>query len=292
MTPLETPLFERDRFYPHNLPQAWAQAVDAFFARPEGERLLAFLEQSQRAGETIYPPDPYRALRTLAAEDVRVLILGQDPYHGPGQAMGMAFSVPASLKKLPPSLKNIFGELAREYDARLRVAGDLSDWARQGVLLLNSVLTVREASAASHAKMGWETLTDQFVRCVLEASCRNASPLVLMLWGASAQAKMAAVDHFAGNRLAGDKNILVLTSNHPSPLSARRGPTPFIGCGHFRQANAFLEAHGARPIDWLGDLSSPAASADEPEGLRQTSLPHGGKSASRPTGNSRQGEFF
>lgn len=191
-------------------------------------------------GIEIYPPDPYRVLRLLDPSDVRVVILGQDPYHGPGQATGMAFSVPEDLKKLPPSLKNIFKEIAREFDVPVSTCGDLTPWVKQGVLLLNAVLTVEASSAGSHAGRGWETLTDGLLRKVLE----QAQPCVFMLWGAWAQKKIDLIERFKTG------SVLVLSSNHPSPLSALRAPVPFIGCDHFKKANDWLVQQGLNPVDW------------------------------------------
>ena len=170
-----------------------------------------------------------------------MVILGQDPYHGPGQAMGMAFSVPAELKKLPPSLKNIFKELALEGEGEHSAVGDLSSWVQQGVLLMNATLTVEAGVPQSHAGKGWETLTDRLIDRVLE----EARPVVFMLWGASAQKKKDRIETGAKT------DVLVLSSNHPSPLSARRPPVPFIGCGHFKAANDWLEEHGRGRIEWV-----------------------------------------
>jgi len=169
------------------------------------------------------------------------VILGQDPYHGPGQAQGMAFSVPDDCKR-PPSLRNIFNEIARDYpDLSVPAGNDLSPWADQGVLLLNTALTVEDGQPASHAKRGWETVTDALIAHV----ARDSSPKVFMLWGAHAQAKRLL--------LPPDSGHLVLMSNHPSPLSARRPPVPFLGCGHFRATNDWLRDQGKNPIDWRLD---------------------------------------
>ncbi len=198
-----------------------------------GRGLLGFLQQRLQAGASVFPPQPLRALELTAPESIRVVILGQDPYHGRGQAEGLAFSVAPGVA-LPPSLRNIFRELQRDlgtpFPAFPQPGGSLVQWARHGVLLLNSCLTVEEGRPASHAGRGWEQLTDAVIRQV----CRDAAPTVFMLWGAHAQGKRAQIEG-ARHR--------VLMANHPSPLSALRGPVPFIGCGHFSQARAWRELH-------------------------------------------------
>lgn len=165
-----------------------------------------------------------------------VVILGQDPYHGPGQAEGLSFSVPAGIK-VPPSLRNIKKELQRDLGVSVTQQGSLLSWAHQGVLLLNAILTVRGGEAASHRSLGWETLTDSIIRAVSE----TAPHAVFMLWGNFAQGKRALIE---------EEKHLVLCANHPSPLSALRPPVPFIGCGHFGAANTWLAEHGLRPVDW------------------------------------------
>ena len=229
-----------ERFTTEGIPADWAGEFKAFFASETGEALLRFLKERLEAGAVVYPPDPYRVFRLTRPADVRVVVLGQDPYHGPGQAMGMAFSVPSDMKKLPPSLKNIFKEIAQEGEGEPSSGGDLSDWVRQGVLLMNATLTVEDGRPQSHAGKGWEALTDRLIERVLE----EARPVVFMLWGASAQKKRELIKRKAR------ADVLVLESNHPSPLSARRPPIPFIGCGHFRTANDWLEAHGRGRIAW------------------------------------------
>lgn len=210
--------------------------VDAFLASERGAALQAFLQQRETAGARIFPPRPLRALELVAFDQVRVVIVGQDPYHGADQAHGLAFSVQGT--QLPPSLRSIYAELAREYGDR-PPTGDLTHWARQGVLLLNAVLTVEEGEPGSHAQRGWEALTE----VLLKALCADPRPKVFMLWGAHAQRW----------RTLPDSTIhCVLTANHPSPLSARRPPQPFIGCSHFTRANAFLAAAGRGTIDWIG----------------------------------------
>lgn len=204
----------------------WRPVVDQFFASEAGGKLLAFLRGRLAEGAVIFPPQPLRALELTPPEQVRVVILGQDPYHGRGQAEGLAFSVAPGVA-LPPSLRNIFKELQRDLGRAPPAfpvpGGSLVRWAGQGVLLLNTCLTVEEGRPASHAGKGWELLTDAIIRQVSAGS----QPVVFMLWGAHAQSKRALID-------AGRHRVLV--ANHPSPLSALRPPLPFIGCGHFSQA--------------------------------------------------------
>lgn len=221
----------------------WHPLVSRFFDSEAGLQLGRHIAARLAAGATIYPPRPLRALELTALAEVRVLILGQDPYHGPGQAEGLAFSVAPGVR-LPPSLRNIYLELARDPALELTglpADGSLLRWARQGVLLLNTCLTVEDGQPASHAGRGSEVLTDQIIRAVIERS----RPAVFMLWGAHAQRAAAA----AG--LEADRGPhLVLCANHPSPLSARRGPQPFLGCGHFSRANAFLLERGLGEVLW------------------------------------------
>jgi uracil-DNA glycosylase len=269
-------------------------------------QIAAFVDARRATGAHIYPSQPLAALMHGAPHDVRVLILGQDPYHGPGQAHGYAFSVPEGVR-LPPSLRNIFQELARDgfgdrapigatdsaaggaprsalhsatYNGPRSVthsvtdratddntddntddktngaagpaanpaatrSGNLRHWSRQGVLLLNTVLTVEAGAPGSHAGRGWEGFTDSVMDCV----ARSPQPRVFLLWGAHAQAKRARIDA-AAQTLPAQLRPLVLLANHPSPLSARRPPLPFIGCGHFSQANRYLAEKGCAPIAW------------------------------------------
>ena len=211
----------------------WRPLVDAFFASESGQQLLAFLRDRLAEGTVIFPPQPLRALELTPPEEVRVVILGQDPYNGRGQAEGLAFSVAPGVA-LPPSLRNIFKELQRDLGTpppKFPVpGGSLVSWATQGVLLLNTCLTVEEGRPASHAGKGWEMLTDSVIRRV----SAGEHPVVFMLWGAHAQAKRALID---------DSRHKVLLANHPSPLSALRPPLPFIGCGHFSQARDWHAAH-------------------------------------------------
>lgn len=216
--------------------QAWADLTAAFWSSSEGSALRSFLDARRAQGATVYPPEPLRALQLTAPDDVRVVLLGQDPYHGPGQAEGLAFSVAPGVKP-PPSLRNIFQELQRDLGLPPPGDGSLVRWARQGVLLLNTCLTVEDGQPASHAKQGWESLTDRLIeRCSV-----SGAPKVFLLWGAHAQKKAALID---------PHRHLLLYANHPSPLSARRGPLPFIGCGHFSQANTWLVRQGGPAIAW------------------------------------------
>jgi uracil-DNA glycosylase len=212
----------------------WQALVDAFLASPTGLQLGQFVQQRLDAGAQIYPPQPLRALELTALREVRVVVLGQDPYHGAGQAEGLAFSV-ARGAKLPPSLRNIFKERQRDLGLPIPSHGSLQAWAAQGVLLLNTSLTVEEGQPASHAQRGWETLTDS----VIQACAQSTRPVVFMLWGGHAQAKQALI---AAHNL--DARHLVLTANHPSPLSALRPPMPFIGSGHFGTARRWLAQDG------------------------------------------------
>jgi uracil-DNA glycosylase len=218
----------------------WRALVDRFFASPQGPLLQRFLEQREAAGARIYPPDPLRALKLTPLASVRVVILGQDPYHGPGQAHGLAFSVPDGVRP-PPSLRNIFLELRSDLGCAAPATGNLEHWARQGVLLLNAVLTVEESQPGSHAHRGWEELTDH----VIDALAADPAPKAFLLWGAYAQAKAGRIESQACGHA-------ILMANHPSPLSARRPPRPFLGCRHFSMANTFLAAHGRGAVDWAG----------------------------------------
>jgi len=215
----------------------WVSTVQPFLDSSAGRQLGAYIQQRLTQGAVIYPPEPFRALALTPLADVGVVILGQDPYHGAGQAHGLAFSVASGVKP-PPSLRNIFKELARDpgVEPEKRPDGSLERWARQGVLLLNTCLTVEDGQAASHAKQGWEALTDQLISAV----SARPEPVVFMLWGAHAQAKQALIA----------ARHEVLLANHPSPLSALRPPRPFIGCGHFSAANHFLQSHGRRTVKW------------------------------------------
>ena len=219
----------------------WQPVVEAFAGGVEGRRLQDFLAVRRAAGARIFPPEPLRALALTPLAGVHAVILGQDPYHGEGQAEGLAFSVAAGVRP-PPSLRNIFKELQRDLGLAPPASGSLRAWAERGVLLLNTSLTVEEGQAASHARRGWESLTD----AVIAAVAAQASPCVYLLWGAHAQAKAPLIVREAQ---AHGRDVLVLQSNHPSPLSALRPPVPFLGCGHFGQAQRWLAARGVA-LDW------------------------------------------
>jgi len=224
------------------LPAAWRELLAPCMHGEGWRELAAFVDGERAAGKPVFPRDVFHALHLTPPETVKVVILGQDPYHGTGtvggheipQAHGLAFSVPDGVR-VPPSLRNIFKEIAAEYgdNAAPPASGNLEGWARQGVLLLNTVLTVEQGQAASHARRGWEAVTD----CLIRALSAARPNLVFLLWGSHAQAKkpLLAGTHY------------VLEAPHPSPLSAHRG---FLGCGHFKLANAWLARHGMAPVDW------------------------------------------
>ena len=214
----------------------WQPLLQRWRSSAAGQALVQAVDARVAAGATVYPADVFRALALTPLAQVRVLILGQDPYHGPGQAEGLAFSV-AEGQKPPPSLRNIFKELHRDLGLHPPGSGSLLPWARQGVLLLNACLTVEDGQPGSHAKLGWQALTDAI--CV--ALAEDPSPKVFMLWGAHAQAKAP---------LLAQPQHRVLMANHPSPLSALRPPVPFIGCGHFGAANRFLREAGRGEVRW------------------------------------------
>lgn len=218
------------------LAPGWQPVVERFFGSEAGARLSGFLRERLQAGAVIYPPRPLRALEVTPLDRVHAVILGQDPYHGAGQAEGLAFSVPRGVKP-PPSLRNIFKELAYAAPGREPADGSLLRWAEQGVLLLNAVLTVEDGQPGSHAKRGWEALTDALLAQVAE----HCSPCVYLLWGAHAQAKSGLIQSTAARH---GREALVLQANHPSPLSASRPPVPFLGCGHFTRAREWLSARG------------------------------------------------
>lgn len=253
--------------------ESWRGVVEREVAQPYFAALRSFLAQEEAAGAEIFPPRPQvlRALDMCPLDQVRVVVLGQDPYHGPGQADGLAFSTPRGAAT-PPSLRNVLGEAARGCSASSTAppaqavpkppageAGDtggqaggesrLAPWARQGVLLLNTVLTVRRGEPRSHRDRGWEPFTDALLRAVLEERRSSPPPLVFMLWGRDAHAKAEAL----GIRDGADDGVHVLAASHPSPLAARRpsgDAGPFVGCGHFARANELLVAAGHPPIAW------------------------------------------
>lgn len=217
------------------LEPSWLGVLGGEFQLPYMQTLKQFLVQEKQAGKVIYPAGGqiFNALNTTPFESVTVVILGQDPYHGPGQAHGLSFSVPQGVK-IPPSLRNIYKEIERDLGLPVPNHGCLQSWAEQGVLLLNATLTVEQAQAGSHQKRGWEQFTDRIVQSLSE----QRTGLVFLLWGSYAQKKGRVIDR---------SKHCVLESVHPSPLSAHRG---FLGCGHFSQANQYLQQQGVAPIDW------------------------------------------
>lgn len=235
-------------------PGEWAPLLRDWRDSAAGRSLIGRMDARLEAGAAIYPAEVFRALELTPLSRVRVLVLGQDPYHGAGQADGLAFSVPPG-QPLPPSLRNIVKELQRDLGQAPPRWGSLQSWAAQGVLLLNTSLTVEHGQPGSHARFGWQVLTDKIVNAVVE----RARPLVLMLWGAHAQTK-------AGLLVADAGRHLLLQCNHPSPLSATRGPMPFAGCGHFGRARDFLRAaEPAQPaLDWA--LPMRESSEKSPDG--------------------------
>ena len=217
------------------LEAGWKQALLEEFDKPYMKALADFLRQEKAAGKEIYPPGPliFNALNSTPLERVKVVVIGQDPYHGPGQAHGLCFSVQPGVPT-PPSLLNIYKELKRDLNIDIASHGCLQHWAEQGVLLLNTSLTVERGVAGSHAGKGWQKFTDRVIE-VVSGQCPR---LVFLLWGAHAQSK---------ERLIDPTKHLILRSPHPSPLSAHRG---FIGNGHFGRTNKFLEQNGLTPVDW------------------------------------------
>ncbi|GAB5348571.1 uracil-DNA glycosylase [Alteriqipengyuania sp. 357] len=226
----------------NDLPESWRATLEPVLASPEARRLGGFLRAEADAGKAIYPPEGcrLRALELTPLDRVKVVILGQDPYHGPGQAMGLSFSVPEGVRP-PPSLRNIFKELADDCGIAPPSSGDLTPWARQGVLLLNNSLTVEAGQAGSHAGRGWDAITDACVAAVAE----REEPAVFILWGSHAQKKASRIA-----QMNAPTRHCVIRSVHPSPLSAHRG---FFGSKPFSKANAFLEQAGRDPVDWRLD---------------------------------------
>ncbi|MDX1722814.1 MAG: uracil-DNA glycosylase [Pseudomonas sp.] len=217
------------------LEAGWKEALREEFAKPYMQALADFLRQEKAAGKEVYPPGAliFNALNSTPLERVKVVIIGQDPYHGPEQAHGLCFSVQPGVAT-PPSLLNIYKELKRDLNIDIAAHGCLQHWAEQGVLLLNTSLTVERGIAGSHADKGWGVFTDR----VIEVVSQQREHLVFLLWGKHAQSKARLID---------PSKHLVLCSPHPSPLSAHRG---FIGNGHFSRCNKFLVQHGMTPIDW------------------------------------------
>lgn len=217
------------------LPPSWRHHLAQEFDLPYMKQLANFLEEEKLANKIIYPSidDIFNAFHLTAFDDVRVVILGQDPYHGPGQAHGLCFSVPPDVR-CPPSLVNIFKEIHRDFGYPIPEQGCLQSWAEQGVLLLNATLTVEQSNAGSHQGKGWETFTDKAIQCLNE----QREGIVFLLWGAYAQKKGRWID---------TQKHTVLTSSHPSPLSAYRG---FLGNNHFSATNHSLASRGQAVIDW------------------------------------------
>ena len=232
----------------------WRPVLDAFWRSAQGMSLASFVQSRLDAGAVVYPKHPLWALQLTPLSQVKVVILGQDPYHGPHQAQGLSFSVAPGVK-IPPSLRNIFKELQRDLSQPAPTSGSLEAWAKRGVLLLNTSLTVEDGLPASHAKRGWEQLTDALLT---EVAC-TAPACVYMLWGGHAQAKAELIERETCAQSAGflglrdgaplKREALVLKANHPSPLSALRPPRPFIGCGHFSQAKIWL-AQKNLSLEW------------------------------------------
>lgn len=220
---------------PGQLEDSWQAAIGEEFNKPYMQDLRAFLKQEKANGKIIYPPSPliFNAFNHTPFEKVRVVIIGQDPYHGIGQAHGLSFSVPEGVD-LPPSLLNIFKEIEADLGIKMQRKGDLTPWANQGVLLLNATLTVEQAKAGSHQNKGWEQFTD----AAIAALNQKREGLVFVLWGSYAQKKGEVID---------PKKHLVLKSPHPSPLSAHRG---FFGNHQFSKINDYLVKKGETPIDW------------------------------------------
>ncbi len=214
--------------------ESWKQALQSEFDKPYFARLVDFLHGEKAAGQTVYPPGSqiFKAFELTPVDDVKVVILGQDPYHGPGQAMGLSFSVPDGVR-MPPSLRNIFKEIEDELGVRMSGRTNLEPWARQGVLLLNAVLTVRGGIAASHSNIGWQEFTDAVIRYLSD----NCEGIVFLLWGNFARSKRALID---------TSRHYVLEAAHPSPLAGGA----FFGCGHFAKTNEILINEHKTPINW------------------------------------------
>lgn len=214
--------------------ESWKKALQEEFDKPYFAGLVNYLHREKAEGKTIFPPGRmiFKAFELTPLDRVKVVILGQDPYHGPGQAMGLSFSVPESVPA-PPSLKNIFKEIETDLGVTMGGKPDLEKWARQGVMLLNSILTVRSGEPASHSRIGWQQFTDAVIRCISD----NCEGVVFLLWGNFARSKRELIDTSRHH---------VLEAAHPSPLA--KGA--FFGCRHFSKTNEFLAAEGREPIDW------------------------------------------
>ena len=216
--------------------ESWLELLKDEFQQDYFKEVKSFLLEERKQGHVFYPPSSliFNAFNLCSIDDVKVVIIGQDPYHGPGQAHGLSFSVPKGVRP-PPSLGNIFKELNDDLGLEIPEHGELTHWASQGVLLLNSTLTVRARTAASHSHIGWQRFTD----AVIQRLSQHKENLVFLLWGRHAHAKQELIPS--------DKNHLILLSTHPSPFSAHRG---FLGSKHFSKANSFLQQSGVEPIDW------------------------------------------
>ncbi|MBN8553990.1 MAG: uracil-DNA glycosylase [Deltaproteobacteria bacterium] len=226
-----------DSRFPNNLPPGWKKLLAEEATKPYFQSLTEFLKKEYQSKKIIYPAreNILRAIRELDYDKVKVVILGQDPYHGPNQAIGLSFAVPNSLKIKPPSLMNIFKEIQSDLEEKIDMSkSDLSGWAHQGVLLLNTVLTVRAAEAFSHREKGWEIFTDKIISSLNE----RKEPIIFLLWGSPAQKK---------SELIKNKQHFILKAPHPSPLSAHRG---FLGCQHFSKTNSILKKINELSIDW------------------------------------------
>jgi len=225
------------------LTPTWRKLLDEFWVSQAGLDLNDKVREGLAAHRVFFPKSPYRAMSLTPFEKIQVVVLGQDPYHGPNQAQGLAFSVGVG-QKIPPSLRNIFKEIQRDLSLAIPSgpdAGNLMRWSQQGVLLLNTALTVEQSLPFSHRDWGWEVLTDK----VIQTLAANFDPKAFLLWGAHAQSKSGLIETLNQNG-----RHLVLKANHPSPLSALRPPWPFIGCGNFGQVNRWLEAQNKNPILW------------------------------------------
>lgn len=227
-----------DRIAHFELGKSWTKALGDRLNDPYIASLVAFVERERSGGVPVYPPRElvFNAFHMTDFDDVKVVIMGQDPYHGPGQAHGLSFSVPKGIA-LPPSLQNIFKEQATDIGVTMPTHGCLTKWSEQGVLLLNATLTVRQGEPMSHHGKGWERFTD----AVIGALCERKDPLIFVLWGKSAQEKCRHLELADGSRHT------VLKAPHPSPLSAHQG---FFGCRHFSKINAILTERGLASIDW------------------------------------------
>lgn len=225
-----------------NIHSSWKKFLNPFFASDSFKNIENFVANEKAKGKTIYPKeeDVFQMFNLISFEEIKVVVLGQDPYHGAGQAHGLSFSVPIG-QKIPPSLKNIYKELQTDVAFQIPNHGNLNSWAKQGVFLINAVLTVNAKEPASHKKAGWESFTD----FVIETISREKENVVFLLWGNFAKKKANLIDA---------EKHLILEAAHPSPFSAYNG---FFGCKHFSKTNAYLKQHGKKAIDWqIADVGS------------------------------------